>query len=115
MAKNYRAPGDKINVTAPSGGLTSGQGYVASQVFTVIETAAAENVVVAANVRGIFELAVLSTDVVAVGDRLWWDDGNSRLTKTASTHLFAGTAANASPNGVAVVELNLNAGVSANT
>jgi len=35
-------------------------------------------------------LNILSSDTPAVGDTLYWDAGNSRLTTTASTHKKAG-------------------------
>lgn len=60
-------------------------------------------------VQGVFTVAKLSTDVVAQGDLLYWDAGNSRLTTTASTHKVAGYAAKAAGNGVTTVEININA------
>ena len=40
-------------------------------------------------------LNILSSDTPAVGDILYWDAGNSRLTTTASTHKKAGTCMSA--------------------
>ena len=38
---------------------------------------------------------ILSSDTPAVGDILYWDAGNSRLTTTASTHKKVGTCMSA--------------------
>lgn len=58
-------------------------------------------------VMGVVELDKLSTDVVAIGDVLYWDASNSRLTKTASTHAIAGPAVSAAGNGVTRVMVRL--------
>jgi predicted RecA/RadA family phage recombinase len=59
--------------------------------------------------EGVFNLACLSTDVVAQGDVVYWDATESRLTTTASTHKCAGYAAAPSANGVATCDVKLNA------
>lgn len=70
---------------------------------------------VAANVQGVFyvkgvaELPKLSTDVVAQGVALYWDDTNRRLTVTASGNTLAGYAYAAAGNGATTVRIALNA------
>lgn len=59
--------------------------------------------------RGVFTLPKLSTDVVAQGAVLYWDNTNLRLTVTASGNTLAGYAFAAAGNGVATVDCAINA------
>lgn len=56
---------------------------------------------------GVYEVDKLSTDVVTIGDKLYWDAGNSRATLTASTHALIGIAVSAAGNGVTRVKVRL--------
>jgi len=46
----------------------------------------------AVRIAGAIRAPKLSSDVTAIGTKLYWDAGNSRLTVTASTHKQAGWA-----------------------
>lgn len=61
-----------------------------------------------AQVVGNFSVAKLSSDVVAQGDALYWDNTNKRLTKTASGNTYAGWATAAAGNGVTTVNIKIN-------
>lgn len=63
---------------------------------------------VATHLGGVFRVAVLTTDVVSVGDALYWDAGNDRATLTSSTHLLLGSAFTAAGDGVVLVEVSIN-------
>ncbi len=58
--------------------------------------------------EGVYELPKLSTDVVAVGVKLWWDDTNKRLTVTATANTPAGIAWEAAGSGAATVKAKIN-------
>lgn len=60
-------------------------------------------------VRGVFNLPKLSTDNVAQGALLYWDNANLRLTTTASGNTLAGYAVAAAGSGVATVDVSINA------
>lgn len=60
-------------------------------------------------VQGVFEIPKLSTDVVAQGAALYWDNTNLRLTTTSSGNTLAGYAFAAAGNGVATVQIAINA------
>lgn len=60
-------------------------------------------------IEGVFELPKLSTDVVAQGALLYWDNTNLRLTTTASGNTLAGFAYAAAGSGVATVQIKINA------
>jgi len=53
----------------------------------------------------VFELPKISTDVIAQGDKLYWDAGQSKLTKTAGagSKPLVGVATAAAGNGVTTV------------
>ena len=59
-------------------------------------------------VKGVVELAKLSTDTPAQGALLYWDSANSRLTTTASGNVLAGYAAQGAGNGATTVWLHIN-------
>ena len=69
---------------------------------------------VAANTEGVFAvqgvhtLPKLSTDVVAQGALLYWDNTNLRLTLTSAGNTVAGRAFAAAGNGVATVPCKIN-------
>ena len=92
--KQYLQSGAKVNLTAPAGGVVGGQGVQVGSIFGYVsaDTAAGDTMVV--NVHGIFGPVTTDTGAAwAEGDVLYWDNTNSRLTKTASTNLKVGACA----------------------
>lgn len=65
--------------------------------------------------QGVFEIAMLSTDTGSIGDIVYWDAGNNRLTTTASTHKSAGLLAKAKTSGQTTAYVDLNASVGSAT
>lgn len=59
-------------------------------------------------VVGVFEVPKKTTDVVAVGDFLYYDSGNEELTLTALDNTLAGIAVAAAGNGATTVLVRLN-------
>lgn len=104
----YKQPGDILELTAPAGGVTSGVPVKIGQLLVIPIASAAAGAKFNGAIKGVFEMPVLGTDVCAEGDLLYWDDGNSRLTKTASGSLLVGAAVGPSANGVTVVDCRLN-------
>ncbi len=49
---------------------------------------------------GVWSMTVLGTDQVAKGQKLYWDEGNERLTITAGAHKQAGWAVEGKAAGV---------------
>ena len=60
--------------------------------------------------EGRFTVPKLSTDVVAIGDRLYYDNAANRVTLTKAALKFAGWASKAAGNGVTTVEMDLSGG-----
>lgn len=90
--KNQVQAGDAIYVTAPSGGFTSGVAYMiggAAPIPGLFGVAGATVLVGQTGVLwvvGCFTLPKLSTDVMAVGDAVYWDNtANQWLTRIAGS------------------------------
>jgi predicted RecA/RadA family phage recombinase len=105
--KNFIQPGEVIS-HAHTAIVTSGTPVKIGLLLGIASKDYAANEAGEYAISGVFEVAKLSTDVVAIGVQLYWDDGNSRLTTTASTHILAGRAFKAAGNGAATVQILLN-------
>lgn len=60
------------------------------------------------DIDGVWEETKLSTDVMTVGDIIYWDAGNSRLTLTSAGNKKAGQCLKSAGNGVTTVRFLLN-------
>lgn len=105
--KNYKHAGEILNHTAAAN-IVSGQPVLIGAKLGVAVADIASGASGALAVDGVFELAKLSTDVVAQGALLYWDATNSRLTTTATANTLVGYAASAASGSVALVEIKLN-------
>ena len=108
MAKNYIQPGAVIDYVAGAN-IASGQMVLMGARVGVALAAIASGATGPIQVSGVFTVAKLSTDVVTQGALLYWDNANSRLTVTAAGSTLAGFAAAAAGNGVATVNIKINA------
>lgn len=105
--KNKHFTGDTITITSPSGGTTSGGGVLVGTVLGVAVTDSVEGDPVAVELEGVFELPKLSTGVFTVGEKLYWDAGNARLTDVSTDNTECGIAweAAANPSSTGMVKL----------
>jgi predicted RecA/RadA family phage recombinase len=106
--KNYINSGKTLTVTAPTGGISSGDGVLIGNLFGVAAFDAAETENVEIQTTGVMVLPKQPTDVVAVGDLLYWDATNNRLTKTTTSNKIIGVAVAPAGNGAATVVIRLN-------
>ena len=106
--KKYIQPGEVIDYTAAAA-TTAGTVVLVGKRIGVVLADLAIGETGGAQVTGVQEIAKLSTDVVAQGDLLYWDDTNKRLTTTVGTNTLAGYAFKASAAGVATVQIKINA------
>jgi predicted RecA/RadA family phage recombinase len=106
--KNYVQEGKTLTLTAPAA-VTSGQLVVVGSIIGVAAFDAASGGEVEVTVEGVFELPKSATDVIAQGDKLYWDSGQSTLTKTAGTGSkpMVGVATEAAGNGSSTVNCRL--------
>jgi len=100
--------GDVIDYVAPAA-IVSGQVLLIGLRIGVALANIASGAVGAVRVLGIFTIAKLTTDVVAQGALLYWDNTNFRLTVTPTANTLAGFATVAAGNGATTVEISLNA------
>lgn len=107
MTSKYIQPGDVIDYT-PSSNKTSGAGVLIGTRVGVCLADITANTSGPAQVVGVFKLPKLSTDVVAQGAALYWDNTNSRLTVTSAGNTYAGYAFAAAANGDTTVNIKLN-------
>lgn len=82
--KNFVQDGKTITVIAPAA-VASGQLVVAGSIVGVAAFDAASGAEVEVTMEGVFELPKVATDVIAQGDKLYWDPSQAKLTKTAGT------------------------------
>lgn len=110
MAKNFIQDGEVIDYVAGAD-ITSGSGVVinaTTDLFGVAVTDIANGASGPVAIEGVFELTALSTDVAAIGAKLYWDDTNKRLTVTSTANTLAGFAVKAKANGETVARVKLN-------
>lgn len=91
MAKNFIQKGERLTVTLGAT-LATGAGLLVGATFGVLLTGGVNTDVVEMAVEGVWELPKLSTDVVAAGVLLYWDDTNKRLTVTSSGNTLVAKA-----------------------
>jgi predicted RecA/RadA family phage recombinase len=105
--KNYIQDGMRMNYT-PSSAVTSGQAVLVGSKIGVAVADIAANATGALAMDGVFELPKVTTDVVAQGDALYWDNTAKKLTKTATNNTYAGYAVEAAGNGTTTVKVRIN-------
>jgi len=115
MARNYTNSGDIVEVAAPSGGITAGQGMqLGVAVFGVALNTAAEGAPVQLKRSGLFTMAKTSALAITAGDLLYWDATNKVVNKTTAGQRAVGVAlagaANPSPTVHMLVGVNSLAG-----
>lgn len=108
MTTKFVQPGDVIDYTAGAN-IVSGQVVLIGARIGVALRDIANGKVGSMAMTGVFTIAKLSTDVVAAGALLYWDNGNSRLTVTSAGNTLAGYAVAAAGNGATTVNIKINA------
>lgn len=93
--KNYVQEGTALDLTAPTGGVISGVAYKIGALIVVaaVTAAAAESFV--GYTEGVYDLAAegaASAQDLAVGDLVYYDATNKRVTKTATANTLCGVA-----------------------
>jgi len=106
--KNWVQEGRAIDVVATAA-VTSGSGQLVGTMFGVAGSDAAIGDTYALWLVGVYSLPKLGTDAPNQGDALYWDNANHRCTVTSTGNTKIGVAAAAAANGVATVNVRLNA------
>lgn len=103
--KNFIQLGDIVNLTAPAGGLVSGQPHLFGALFGVATKAAAQGERLAVAVEGIFTLPKAAGVSIDEGAKLYWN--GTALTTTASGNTLVGNAVAAAASGATTVEARI--------
>ena len=113
--KAYIQPGHALTVTAPAGGVLSGQGMLIGTLFGIAQYDAVEGAEVEILTEGIVEIPKTSALQIDVGDRLFWDATNKVVNKTATAQVCVGIAVSAAANPSGAVRIKLGANTPAGT
>lgn len=108
--KNSVQPGNTLTVTAPAGGVVSGEVVLVNSLLGIAAFDAAQTEEVEVTVEGVFEVAAKGTDDIGVGATLYWDATAKEMTLTATANTKAGYAASAAGVGVTKVNIRLTPG-----
>jgi predicted RecA/RadA family phage recombinase len=107
---NYVQPGEVLTLSVPTGGVTVNKGVLIGTAFVVAtETvAAASGAIFTGVAAGVVAIDKLNTEVWAEGDKIYWDNANTRVTNapTAGCRLVGhAVAAAANPSTTGKVRL----------
>lgn len=107
--QNFSQPGVNITVAAPVGGVTSGQLVIVGSLIGVASTTQAAGANVEIATTGVYELPKVAADDIAVGDLLYWDSAQSKLTRIPATGSkpLVGVAVKAAGAGATTVRCKL--------
>lgn len=109
MSTNFKSKGDMVNVTL-DGTYASGVGISLSDRAGVVSQAGVVSDIVPVALEGIFRLAKLNTDTVAVGQKLYWHTVSKYVTTSSSGAKAIGWAAETQAvSGTALCDVKLGA------
>jgi predicted RecA/RadA family phage recombinase len=105
--KTFIQNGDVVTVTAPTGGVTAGDGVIVGNLFGVAAISAAEGQAVEIATRGVHVLAKQPTAVIAAGAQVAWDVVEKRIDLPDTGLYPVGTATEAAGNANISVRVRL--------
>lgn len=106
MAANYVGKGSVILHTAAED-LSAGEAVLVGDCLGVALVDILTGVTGSVQIDEVWQIAKVSTDTFAEGQILYWDDTNSVLTDTASTHKRVGVCMEAAGNPSATCKIKL--------
>lgn len=106
--KNFIQPGDTLDLSVADG-KQSGDGILAGNIFGVLKASndSGGAAVRAVLVEGVVELPKLSSDVMAVGGKVNWNDTNEELQNATSDLDNVATVVEAAGSGETTVKVKL--------
>jgi len=105
--KTFIQNGDVITVTAPTGGVTTGDGVIVGSMFGVAAFTAAEGEAVEIATRGVYVLPKEPTVVIAVGAQVAWNASAKQIDLPGTGLYPVGIAIEAAGNGTTIVAVRL--------
>lgn len=104
--KNYIQPGNVVTLTAPTGGVKSGDGILVGSLFGVAAYDAAEGAEFESSLVGVYALPK-ATGALAEGAKAYWDTTAKAVTGTASGNKLIGAVIRAAGSAEAIARVRL--------
>jgi predicted RecA/RadA family phage recombinase len=104
--KNFVQDGDVVTVTAPAGGVKSGDPILVGALFGVCATDAAEGADVEIATEGVFDLP--HAGGIAAGAAAYWDVSEAETTATGAGNLLIGVATETAGGAATIARIRLN-------
>lgn len=98
MAKNFVQPGHVLTLTAPTGGVTSGVGYLIGALFVVALHYAVEGASFEGQCTGVWTLPKTSAQAWTEGVAIYWNGTAATTADGAGANTLIGHAAAAAAN-----------------
>lgn len=108
MARNFVQPGKTLTLTAPSGGVVTGLGYLIGAIFVVAMRTVAETLGFEGATEGVWTLPKTSAQAWTEGLRIYWDDTNHRCDSDGTKGPLIGIAAAVAANPSSTGDVRLN-------
>lgn len=105
--KNFLQNGITVTLLAPYA-LLGGQGFQVGTLFAVASSDAAISAEVEGNTNGIYRLAAVPADVIAVGAKVYWDNAAKLVTTTVAANILIGCAVAAKAGAATTADVRLN-------
>lgn len=108
MSTTNVQPGNVIELTAPVGGVTTGVPVLIGSLLVIPQVTAIATAKFNALVTGVVTMAKTSAQAWTEGQKVYWDDGNSRADSAATVGMLIGVAAKVAANPSATGTIRLN-------
>lgn len=89
---NFVQIGENLTLTAPSGGVVSGEGYLIGSLFVVATVTADVGDPFVGRVIGVVELAKPTGEAWTEGAKLYWNNSTRKITTTSGGNTLVGVA-----------------------
>lgn len=109
MAKNYVSEGDVLDFTNAGAAIASGAVVAMGKRIGIAVADIPTGSTGSVSVTGVWNVAKAPADDIQLGEPLYWDPANNRVTEVAGALNLAGYAAAPAGNGVATVRIKINA------
>ena len=96
--KNYSAPGEVLELAAPSGGVVTGLAYKIGSLVVIATVTAAATVRCSFIVIGVVYVLKVTTETWTEGVKIYWDDTAKLFTSVSTSNTLVGVAVAATVN-----------------
>lgn len=105
--QNFIQNGHVIRVTAPTGGIASGDGLIVGGIFGIAAYSSAEGDPVELGTMGVYQLPKATAAVLTVGALVAWDNTAKNINVPGTGRFPLGIATEAAGNGTTSVAVRL--------